>query len=83
MKIIDCTIRDGGLLNNWEYSDKIVKAAYFAAEKAGVDYFEIGYKNDLNKKGLGAYGYCNNEFISSLFKRSPNLKLLCMIDINK
>ena len=83
MKILDCTIRDGGLLNNWEFDDKLVKASYFAAEKAGVDYFEIGYKNDPKKEGLGPFGYCDNKYISSLFKNSPNLKLLCMIDAGK
>lgn len=83
MKIIDCTIRDGGLLNNWNFEDRVVKASCFAAEKSGVDYFEIGYKNDLLKDGLGPYGYCENNFINSLFKKKPNIKLLCMIDANK
>lgn len=83
MKIIDCTIRDGGLLNNWCFSDAVVKASYFAAERAGVDYFEIGYKNDPAKEGLGVYGYCDNKTISNLFSGSPKLKLLCMIDAGK
>lgn len=82
--IIDCTIRDGGLLNNWTFDDKVVKASYFAAEKSKVNYFEIGYKNDPNKSGLGPYGYCDDKFIASLFKsKSDNLKLLCMIDAGK
>lgn len=84
INIIDCTIRDGGLLNNWCFDDKTVRASYFAAEKGKVDYFEIGYKNDPNKTGLGPYGYCDDKFISSLFKgKSDNLKLLCMIDAGK
>lgn len=84
IKIIDCTIRDGGLLNNWEFDEKVVKASYFAAEKSNIDYFEIGYKNDPNKSGLGAFGYCDDKYIASLFKnKSENMKLLCMIDAGK
>ena len=41
-KILDCTIRDGGHLNGWNFTDACVRASYFAAIKAGVDYNEIG-----------------------------------------
>ncbi len=43
-KILDCTIRDGGHINEWKFSDKCILASLDAAEKAGVDYFEAGYK---------------------------------------
>lgn len=44
LKIVDCTIRDGGFLNNWEFADNCVKSSYLAVLRGGVDYFEIGYK---------------------------------------
>jgi 4-hydroxy 2-oxovalerate aldolase len=83
IKIIDCTIRDGGHLNKWQFQDALVKSAYFAAQKAGVDYFEIGYKNDPAKGGLGAYGYCDEKQIGALFKCSTDCKLLFMLDAGK
>jgi 4-hydroxy 2-oxovalerate aldolase len=83
IKIIDCTIRDGGHLNKWQFADRLVRSAYFAAQKGGVDYFEIGYKNDPAKSGLGAYGYCDEEKISALFKCSAGCKLLFMLDAGK
>jgi 4-hydroxy 2-oxovalerate aldolase len=84
LKIIDCTIRDGGLLNNWEFDEKIVKASYFAAEKSNIDYFEIGYKNNSERKGLGNFGYCDDQYLFSFFKKRPeNLKVLCMIDAGR
>lgn len=43
-KIMDCTIRDGGLLNNGRFSDECILATLNAAEKSGIDYFEAGYK---------------------------------------
>jgi len=83
MKIIDCSIRDGGHINKWHFDEDLVRASYFAASKAQVDYFEIGYKNDPNVQGLGKFGYCDEKYISSLFKSLTDCKLLCMIDAGK
>lgn len=43
-KILDCTIRDGGHVNGWQFSDECVLASLRAAELTGIDYFEAGYK---------------------------------------
>ena len=45
LKVLDCTIRDGGLINNSQFSDEQVRAVYQTCLAAGVDYMEIGYKN--------------------------------------
>lgn len=42
-KILDCTLRDGGHVNNWKFSDECIIASLKAAELAGVEYFEVGY----------------------------------------
>ncbi|TDT67397.1 hypothetical protein EV215_1951, partial [Hypnocyclicus thermotrophus] len=42
VKVLDCTIRDGGLINNYHFSDEFVKKVYETCVKVGVDYFEIG-----------------------------------------
>jgi len=83
IKIIDCTFRDGGHLNKWQFDPGLVRAAYFAAQKGRVDYFEIGYKNDSAKAGLGIFGYCDEKSIDSLFKPSEDCKLLFMLDAGK
>ena len=44
IKVLDCTIRDGGLMNNHHFDDKIVRAVYDACVAGGVDYMELGYK---------------------------------------
>ena len=41
-KSFDCTIRDGGLVNNFHFSDEFVKAHYEMCVASGVDYMEIG-----------------------------------------
>lgn len=83
IKILDCTIRDGGHLNKWHFSPLCVKSSYFAALKCGVDYFEIGYRFPLSMKGLGDFGYCTDEFLFSLFNATEKCKLTVMIDAGK
>src|SRR3990172_6994067 len=42
IKVLDCTIRDGGLMNNHHFDDQIVKAVYTACVAGGIDYMELG-----------------------------------------
>jgi 4-hydroxy 2-oxovalerate aldolase len=83
MKITDCTIRDGGHLNKWCFDPLCVKAAYYAALKGGVDYFEIGYRFPESKKDLGPFGYCTDTFLNSLLEINEKCKLIVMIDAGK
>lgn len=43
VKILDCTLRDGGHVNKWNFSDECILATLNAAEKTQIDYFEVGY----------------------------------------
>ena len=45
IKVLDCTIRDGGLTNDSHFTLETVRAVYAAACAAGVDYVELGYRN--------------------------------------
>ena len=44
IKVFDVTIRDGGLMNDHQFDDEIVRAVYEACVDAGIDYMELGYK---------------------------------------
>ncbi len=44
IKVLDCTIRDGGLMNDHKFDHEFVKAVYKACVDAGIDYMELGYK---------------------------------------
>ena len=82
-KILDCTIRDGGHLNGWNYTDACVRASYFAAVKAGVDYFEIGYRFKTPKSEWGKFARCEDDYLFSLFTPNEKCKLSVMIDAGK
>ncbi len=44
VKILDCTLRDGGHINNWDFSKECILKTITAAEKNEIDYVEVGYK---------------------------------------
>lgn len=82
-KILDCSIRDGGHLNQWQFDPACVKAAYYAALKSGVNYFEAGYRYPADKKGMGPFAYSTDELLAELFVASETCKLAVMIDAGK
>ena len=56
IKVVDATLRDGGLVNDFYFPEGFARALYEANVKAGVDYMEFGYKAskdlfDVNKFG--------------------------------
>ena len=75
--ILDCTIRDGGYLNNWEFSDARVLALINCAKNNGVKYFEIGYRS--NKNG-SKFLRCTNEDIAKFQKQG--IELLVMMNVS-
>ena len=81
-KIIDCTIRDGGHLNNWKFDIDFVKQLYSAAIKSGVDYFEVGYRN-IKNDNYGNFASCDDDFLFSVFDVAKNCKLSVMADAGK
>lgn len=87
IKVLDCTIRDGGLMNNHQFDDTVVKAVYAACVAAGIDYMEIGYKASRRGIQVGEYGcwkYCLEEDIRRIVGDNPtSLKLSIMADAEK
>jgi 4-hydroxy 2-oxovalerate aldolase len=77
-KIIDCTIRDGGHLNGWNFNENCVKASYYAAVKCGIDYFEIGYRFHNVKPDWGKFAKCKDVYLKNLFNEA---KLSCKLAI--
>ena len=66
IKICDCTIRDGGLVNDSQFTLETVRAVYRAAVLAGIDIIELGYKNsremlDINQ--FGPWRFCDEEML--------------------
>ncbi len=87
LKVLDCTVRDGGLINNHQFNDGFVKAVYDANVEAGIDYMEIGYKNSKKifaQDQFGAWKHCDEEDIRRIVgENDSSLKLAAMADAGK
>ena len=88
IKVFDCTIRDGGLVNDHHFEDKFVRAVYKALAEAGVDYMEIGYKNArrlFSATEFGKWKFCDDDDIRRVTDGiDPNgMKLSVMVDVDR
>jgi 4-hydroxy 2-oxovalerate aldolase len=87
LRVLDCTIRDGGLINNHAFEDGFVKAVYDACVLAGIDYMELGYKASKKlfaRDQCGAWKFCDEDDIRRLVGDNPTpLKLTAMADAGK
>ena len=87
IKVLDCTIRDGGLMNSHKFDDQVVKAVYAACVEAGIDYMEMGYKASRKVIVPGEYGawkYCVEDDLRRIVNDNPtSLKLSIMADAER
>ncbi len=87
IKVVDCTLRDGGLVNNFFFTDEFVKDLYKANIKSGIDYMEFGYKAskeqfDTNK--FGKWKFCSDQDIIDIVgDNDTDLKISVMADVGR
>ena len=87
IKVLDCTLRDGGLVNNFFFSDEFVKELYETNIKAGIDYMEFGYKADseiFDREKFGKWKFCSDDDIREIVgDNDTNLKISVMADVGR
>lgn len=87
IKVLDATIRDGGLVNNFYFTDEFVKDLYKANVKAGIDYMEFGYKAskeifDVDK--FGKWKFCNEDDLRDIVgDNETDTKISIMADVGR
>ena len=87
IRVLDATIRDGGLVNNFMFTDEFINALYRANVKAGIDYMEFGYKAskelfDVNK--FGKWKFCDEQDIRAIVgDNNSDMKISVMADVGR
>jgi len=87
IKVLDCSIRDGGLLNKHKFSFELVQKVYKALSIAGVDYMEAGYKNSaqmFSREEFGPWKFCDDDLLWKIkegVEKGP--KISVMADIGR
>lgn len=86
-KIVDCTLRDGGLVNNFFFNDDFTKHLYEANIKSGIDYMEFGYKASkklFSKKEYGKWKFCDEEDLRTIVDiNKKTMKISVMADVGR
>jgi len=90
LRVLDCTIRDGGLINAHKFSDEFVRAVYDTCVAAGIDAMEIGYKNSdriFPRAEFGPWRFCDEEDLERVVgdhdEERTGLVLSAMADAGK
>lgn len=87
VRVLDATIRDGGLCNNFEFTDEFVRELYKTNVKSGVDYMEFGYrasKKIFNPDEFGKWKFCSEEDIRSIVGENiSDMKIAVMADVGR
>lgn len=87
IKVFDCTVRDGGLINNHDFDTRFVRAVYKAVSEAGVDYMEVGYKNSkelFSSKEYGLWKFCDDDEIRRVIDGiESKTKVSVMVDVDR
>ena len=87
IKVVDATIRDGGLCNNFEFTDEFVTELYKTNIKSGVDYMEFGYKASKELFDVKAYGkwkFCDEGDIRAIVGDNiSDMKISVMADVGR
>ena len=88
IKVLDATIRDGGLVNNFGFTDEFVRKLYQTNIRAGVDIMEIGYLADpelFDESKFGKWKFCHEDAIHAVLGDilDPKMQLAVMADVGR
>ncbi|MBR2175751.1 MAG: aldolase catalytic domain-containing protein [Clostridia bacterium] len=87
IKVVDCTIRDGGLVNDFRFTDEFVRDLYQTNITAGIDYMEFGYrasKDMFDESKFGKWKFATDEDIRAVVgDNDTDLKISVMADVGR
>jgi 4-hydroxy 2-oxovalerate aldolase len=87
IQIMDCTVRDGGLINDHQFDNEFVKAVYNTCVASGIDAMEFGYKADKKifaRTKHGDWKYCDEDSLRRIVNDNhTDLKLSVMADAER
>lgn len=73
IKLLDCTLRDGGYINDWEFGHSVITGTYKRLDAAGVDYIEVGFLDDRRSfdinRTIQPNTDCYNEIFAGIKKK--------------
>ena len=70
VKLLDCTLRDGGYVNDWNFGHSVITGTYKRLDAAGVDFIEIGFLDDRRSFDINRTIQPNTECYNKIFRNT-------------
>jgi len=86
IEILDCTIRDGGYVNNWSFSKDLVRESYRALSKSGVNWVELGFRGSeryFDPQKYGLWIFTKDDVVNEVTRNINGAKIAVMGDYGK
>ena len=87
IKVVDATLRDGGLVNDFRFTEDFVRDLYAANVAAGIDYMEFGYRADkemFDANKFGKWKFAEDDTIREIVgDNNTDLKISIMADVGR
>lgn len=81
VSVLDCTLRDGGYINNWEFKEKAIKDIIKKISRTGIEYLETGFIKDVDYNPDFSIFNGNDSFKAVVDSKNPNVTYLGMVDM--
>lgn len=79
IKVLDCTLRDGGYCNNWEFGYENIKHVVSGLMDAGVDYIECGFLTNKIGYEVQKSKYTSLDQLREIIPNTKNNKLFLVM----
>ena len=82
VEIMDCTLRDGGYINDWQFGHDNMVNIFERVVESGVEYIEIGFLDERRRFDLNRTIMPSTDSVEKIFGRLDrrNTGVLGMID---
>lgn len=78
IRVLDCTLRDGGYYNAWDFRPELANAYFRAVEQSNIDAVEIGFRMPPASEYHGPYAYTTDAFLQGVdLPKGPLLGVMC------
>ena len=81
LKILDCTLRDGGYYNNWDFDIDLIREHIDVIRSCNIDILELGFRSLINDQYKGPLAFTRDDFLEKF--DSKNLKIAVMVNIKE
>lgn len=82
IKLMDCTLRDGGYINNWEFGYDAICGICNKIAEAGIEFIEVGFMRNCTYQKNRSIFPDNDSFASVINPKKENTSYIGMIDMN-